>query len=510
MLSSNKKKFLAGSATNLLQLLLSFSVSLVLPPFLVHRMSPAEYSAWVLILQICAYINYLEIGIQTAIGKFIAEYHSIGDTVASGKVASTAFTMLTVGGGIGIVGIMLMAFAIPYLFHSLPPSLVPQMRIGVIAIGFTTALMLPFLVLHAVFIGLQRYTVPAIVVSTGRVLSAAAMIVLLLLHGSLAQLALLVAAFNMLTAGALWYCWSRFAREEVPLHLFQMDRPVARRLLGYSGVLALWTLGSLLISGLDTTVVGRYDFAHTGYYAVAASATNVMLLMVGNVVGPLMPAVSSIQSQRTPVQLGDLLVRSTRYCMLLVCALAIPLFIGGFPLLRLWLGSAYATNSATFLAILVVANVVRQCSYPYAMMVVATGIQRSATAAPLVEAPVNLVCSLVLVRILGAAGVAWGTLIGAVVGLTTHFLVSMPNTVRVIDFRRLRLLLQGLMRPAISVVPTLLVIPLWRPRAVLPFSPLLLALWAIASLCTGWFWGLTASERTAALGRMRTAVGSVL
>ena len=34
----------------MLRVLLSMLVSLVLPPFLVHRLAPAEYSAWVLIL----------------------------------------------------------------------------------------------------------------------------------------------------------------------------------------------------------------------------------------------------------------------------------------------------------------------------------------------------------------------------------------------------------------------------------------------------------------------------
>ncbi len=506
MLSSNKKKFLQGSATNLLQLLLSFGVSLVIPPFLVHHMPPAEYSAWVLILQISAYINYLEIGFQTAIGKFVAEYHATGNSAASGKVASTAFSMLAIGGAIGIVAMGLLALAIPHIFHQMPQPLVPQMRIGVLAIGSTTALLLPFLVLQAVFIGLQRYAIPAIIGSVGRIGSALGIIALLLLHGSLAQLAVLVASFNILNAAAQWYCWKRFAAREVPLRLFVLDRLVARRLLEYCGILAVWTLGGLAISGLDTTIVGHYDFRNTGFYAVAASATNFMLLITGNVLGPLMPAVSSIQGQRTPSQLGELLVRSTRYCVLLLCALAIPLLICGYPLLRLWLGSAYAMSSVSFLMILVVANVVRQCSYPYAMMVVATGTQRSATLTAVLEALVNLTCSLILVRTLGATGVALGTLIGAFVGLGTHFLVSMQRTMPIIDVHRARLLQQSLLRPALCGLPSLLILPWWHSRTMMPLSPPLFAAWAIATALVAWLSGLTAPEREAALRRVRAAI----
>ena len=52
----------------MVRVMLSFLVSLVLPPFLVHRMAPTEYSAWVLILQLSAYVYLLDFGLQTAIG----------------------------------------------------------------------------------------------------------------------------------------------------------------------------------------------------------------------------------------------------------------------------------------------------------------------------------------------------------------------------------------------------------------------------------------------------------
>ena len=71
---SQKRKVLQGSASNMLRVLLSTLVSLVLPPFLVHRLSPPEYSAWVLILTLSAYVNLLDFGLQTAIGKFVAEH----------------------------------------------------------------------------------------------------------------------------------------------------------------------------------------------------------------------------------------------------------------------------------------------------------------------------------------------------------------------------------------------------------------------------------------------------
>ena len=122
---SHKRKVLQGSASNLVRVLLSMLVSLVLPPFLVHRMAPAEYSAWVLILQLSGYVYMLDLGMQTAIGKFVAEYDAKGDREASHHLVSTSFTILTVAAAIASAAVAVMVWSVPQLFHQMPAALVP-------------------------------------------------------------------------------------------------------------------------------------------------------------------------------------------------------------------------------------------------------------------------------------------------------------------------------------------------------------------------------------------------
>lgn len=503
MSTSTKKKIMQGSAANMLQMALSFGISLIVPPFLVHHMQQAEYSAWVLILQISAYINYLEIGLQTAIGKYVAEYNAVGDVQSCARVAGTAFSLLSIGAGLGIAVTGILAWLLPSIFHRVPTEIIGPMRIGVLAIGVTTALMLPFMVMQAVFIGLQRYAIPAFISSISRVGTAIGIIALLLLHGGLSDLALLIACFNLATLAAQWFCWKRFASTEVPLHFFTFEKAAARRLLEYCGILSIWTLGSLFISGLDTVIVGRYDFHNTGFYGIAGSATNFMLLIVGNVLGPLMPAISSMQGRRTPAHLGSRLVQVTRYCTLMLMVLGIPLLIAGFPILRIWLGPVYANGSVRFLMILVIANIIRQLGYPYALMVVATGSQRLATLSPVIEGIVNLISSLILVRTTGAIGVAYGTLIGAIFGLCIHLFVSMRLTLPVIAMNRWKLLLQGILRPALCVLPSVIVLPWLHHYSLLPLPVPVLLLWAVATLAIAWLAGLTLHERHALRMRVR-------
>ena len=141
---SHKRKVLQGSASNLIRILLSMFVSLVLPPFLVHHMPPTEYSAWVLILQLSAYVNLLDFGLQTAIGKYVAEFDASGDRDASHHLVSTSFTLLALGAVIGCGAIAVMVLRVPQLFHQMPATLVPEVRIALLAVGLSAALALPF------------------------------------------------------------------------------------------------------------------------------------------------------------------------------------------------------------------------------------------------------------------------------------------------------------------------------------------------------------------------------
>lgn len=460
MVASQQSKLLKGSASNLVRLTLSLVVSLLLPPFLVHRMPPAELSAWILILQLSAYVTYLDFGVQTAIGKFVAEYDAVNDRDGARKVVSTAFSVLSIASMAGFLVVAVLTFLVPRLFSQMPHFLFHEVRLGLLAVGLSACFMLPFSIFLTTFTGLQIYGFPTIFLGASRVLSALALVGVILAHGSILQMAWTIAFFNVVTAITQIFGWKRYASDRVPFSLFYFDRTCFRTLVEYCGILSIWTMATLLISGLDTSIIGHFDYGNTVYYAYAASATNFMLVLTGNLLSPLLPAIASMQTMRTPVQLGDLLVRSTRLGFATLLIFGLPLLLGGYPLVTLWLGHAYAGKCVLFLEILVLGNIIRQITYPYALFVVATGKQRYVIIAPILESLVNIVLSLLLARRYGAIGVALGTLVAAIIGFAAHLLISMHYTQKTISVKRSRFVLQGILRPAFSLLPTLLVLPL--------------------------------------------------
>src|SRR3569833_2357676 len=161
--TSHRRKVLQGSASNIGRVVLAMSIALVLPPLMVHRLAPAEYSAWVLILQCAAYVNLLELGLQTAVGKFVAQYDTVGDLESTGRTLSSSVVLLCASAAVGILGVGALAWKAGGLFHGTPPNLITPLRYGILIVGVSTGVALPFSPFMAAFTGLQRYGIPTVI-----------------------------------------------------------------------------------------------------------------------------------------------------------------------------------------------------------------------------------------------------------------------------------------------------------------------------------------------------------
>jgi O-antigen/teichoic acid export membrane protein len=204
--------------------------------------------------------------------------------------------------------------------------------------------------------------------------------------------------------------------------------------------------------------------------------------------------------------MGHLLLRTTRYSMIVLCLTAVSLLVLGYPLLRMWVGVAYAIHSVSYLRILVIANIVRLICAPYSTMVIATGRQRVAMAAVFSEALSNLLFSIWLASRFGAIGVAWGTLIGGTIGLAIHFGVSMRYTQENLRVSRRALFIDGILRPAGILIPSAISAPLWWNRTgSIPNLPAMIVV-VIASLAIAWKVALVGDERHRLLRAVETKV----
>ena len=92
-----------NAAANLIRGGAAALIAILLPPFLTRLMSSEAFGAWSLVLQLGAYVGYLDFGIQTAVGRFVAFTSEKEDLEHRNSVVSTAAAALSAAGLIGIV-----------------------------------------------------------------------------------------------------------------------------------------------------------------------------------------------------------------------------------------------------------------------------------------------------------------------------------------------------------------------------------------------------------------------
>jgi O-antigen/teichoic acid export membrane protein len=462
---------------------------------LTHHLPVTTYAAWILILQLGAYVSYLDLGIQTGVSKFVAEYDAKGDRAGAGRHASAGFALMTLAAILGLSLTLVLAWQVARLFNTMPADLYHEVRISLILVGSSLSFGLVCAVYSAVFLGLQRYWIPMTISIVNRASFAAIVLAVVALHGNLVAMGTAVALVNLITGVSQVVLWRKKA-PHVRISLGFVDYGVLKSMARYCSLQSIWTVAMLCITGFDVAIVGHYDYVQTAYYSIATLPTSFVLLIISSLMNPLMPASSAMSTQSSPSEMGDLLAKITRYTTLILLLTGLPLMVCGFPILRLWVGPVYALHTLQYLRILVFANVIRNLCAPYATMIAATGKQGAATAAAVSEGTVNLGSSIYLASHFGAIGVALGTVLGAFVSVSLHFAISMHFTQQTLRISRSRLFLKGLLQPAIIAIPSLVLLPLWwSPNRMTP-SPQWAIVWGLSTIGFAWFGGLNKKERT--------------
>ena len=426
-------------------------VSLSVPPFLIGILSKEAYGTWLLILQLSAYVSFLEFGIQTAVGRYVAHHNELGEFRERDRIVSTALAILTGLGLVAIVGIFILAGQLPHLFAGMPTKLYLDAQLALLFVGSSLAMALPFSVFGGIFIGLQRYDILALILGVSRLFGGVFIVLAAHTSHSIVTMAIALAITNI-GAGLWQFLAARRVASDIQISIQGISKTTGVEIAGYCLSLTVWTIGMLLVSGLDTVVVGYFDYQSVVYYSLAASLTNFLLSIHTAIFGVIMPQAATIGATRDRDALGNLLVLTTRYGVIILIMTGLPLVFGARWFLTLWIGDSYADKTTLILQVMVIANCIRYVGAPYANIALAVGAQKQILLSPVAEALVNITISIILTAYYGVIGVVIGTLCGAFVSVGIHYGYSLKSTTQ-IKLKDKRLLIYAVAKPMISVFP---------------------------------------------------------
>jgi O-antigen/teichoic acid export membrane protein len=339
-------------------------VVILLPPFLTRILSKDAYGTWLLILQLSAYVSFLDFGIQTAVGRFVAHCNELGDTKQRDSIISTAIAILTGASLLALIGLAILVWQLPHLFKDMPANLHQDARLSLLCVGGSLAVSLPFSVFGAIFIGLHRYDIPAWIIGTSKLLGGIFVVLVAQFSHSIVMMGLVMGVANLCTGLWQFIAYKKMARHIV-ISTQLLSTNTAVEIIKYCSALVIWNMGMILVTGLDTIIIGYFDYRSLPYYALAASLTSFVLGIQSSIFSSVLPNAAEIGARGDREGLGKLLISTTRYGVILLVLTSLPLILGAKWILFLWVGESYAVQTTALLQLLVIANFTNRCPLCY-------------------------------------------------------------------------------------------------------------------------------------------------
>lgn len=390
-------------------------VAAVVTPLLARGLGPVQFGIWSVIGASVSYLEVLELGFGTATVTVVAGREATGDREGTRRAVATSFWVLAVPGALALGAGALAAWALPSLLDLAPNDVTPT-RLLLLLLALDLAVSIPGDTFGGVLAGLRRIDLVVYSLLAGAVVTATAWLVVLAAGGGLVALGVATAGVGLAGQGGRLL----LARRLVPglsLSPRLVRRAEASEMGRLSGWFAVSDLNRLVVQRLDIVLVGAVvGIEAAGIYAVAQKLVSLVPRCVDPVTGLLFPHAAGLQAH------GD--AGALRATLLAACqlslAVAVPLAVGlGFfatPLLGLWVGADFAgaREAVVLLSLAAVAS-----SMAAAVQLVLKGMReaRAAAGGASADAVVNLVLSVALGLLLGAAGVAMATLAAALVAV---------------------------------------------------------------------------------------------
>lgn len=393
-----------NSAYSVVGLLVPALGLLVATPLLVHQLGTADYGLWLLATSFIGVLGFFDLGLSTALGKYIAQFRAEDDIERLSASATMGFLLYLL---IAAVLTPLVFFTAPYITMAVRSGETSSAALTT-AIRIVSLAIVPMLLKNAALavpIGLQRFKVPMTISILQASLTLGLAVASAFLTGSVTVVVATTVAAIWLTAAAA--CTSAY-RALSAIHarwVFSLSH--LRAISGFMFYTAGTALGGVLFVSMDRVVVGALaGLSAVAYYAVSVSAAQYLLTMGDVVTRPLMPAASGWASNEEWARVRRWLVRSTASIAALEFFAAAVLLAVSEPFMTAWMGASFTAHALTGFRILIVLFAVAAVAAPAFHIANGTGHAWAPMVGGIVGGLLTLVLIVLLLPTWGVTGAA--------------------------------------------------------------------------------------------------------
>jgi O-antigen/teichoic acid export membrane protein len=411
--SGGKRTIVTNASFVWLGFALHVGVAFFMSPVLVHGLGNARYGIWSLVESVLTYLLLFDVGLGASLVRYVAKFEACEDRDSLNRLYSTCLCCFAaLGAAVMAVVLALACWPRPL---GVPLELAADARWLLLILGANLGLQLPLGVYPAVLDGLGRYPTKVVVQNLGLVVRTSLFLAAIRSGGGLRELGIITTLCNLVEHAVM----ATAAKLYLPALHFSwslVNRETYRMIRGYS-LDAFWVMVANRIAfQTDALVIGAFLAPQfIAFFVVGARLVEYSKNGFRSAVTVLTPAISEMEARGEIEAIRQLLIKATRIVLYLVVPVELGLLLLGRPFLSLWMGRSYVGHSYPTLVILAVPLVLAISQAVSVRTLYGLGQLRWLAWVSILQAVVNLLLSIALVKPLGIEGVALGTAIPNVV-----------------------------------------------------------------------------------------------
>lgn len=403
-----------NAVANIVGMLGQIAIAFVISPFLVHTLGDTKYGIWVIAVAFTGYMNLLDLGLSSAVNKYVAKYSSLKDQKNINAIVSTAFVLFFFMGLIIVLISPWMADLIVNIIN-IEESLKNLVHLLIIVVSFDIAIFVINGLFKGIFGGFQHYSIINITQIISAAYKALMFYVFLSQGHDLVAMGVISITANIFTM-LIYFFLLRKNYPQVSFELRMVSRGKASKIFHYSKFTFLAMLANQIIYYSDTFVIGYFlTAAAVTYYAIPWTLAEYTKKISMAISKTYIPAISEKEASGDLEMVRSIYISGTKYMIIISNLLSIGMIVMGGAFIAIWMGPKYRELGEAVLILLFINQYFQgpqQISYS---ILLGLSKQKHYSYMSIVVSVVNLILSILLVQKWGIVGVALGAVIPQVI-----------------------------------------------------------------------------------------------
>jgi O-antigen/teichoic acid export membrane protein len=385
------------------------ATGIILTPIITEQLGKTGYGIWSLVGSLIGYYGLLNLGVGSAITRYIARYTAQRNEVALNEVVSTVFTLFIITGLVATAFSFFFAAQIA-VFFNVKPELTNDFKTLVWIIGLATGIGFSNEALAAISNAREHFVSTNIVRIASILLRASLTIIFLNLGYGLISVAIAPLISTIASTFANIYLYKKYA-SDIKIGFKHANRKTLKMLLIYGGTTTVIVLADLMRGNFDNIVIGKLiGLEAVGVYSIAALLVRHMSSSVTAGLSALTPRLAALDGMGEKNKTKALFLKSLSVSSFLAFGAGMIAVIFGENFIYWWVGKEFSEASSV-LVILAGVSAFGLTQNPAIGLLYALNKHKKYAIATIIEAVFNVALSLLLISKYGIIGVAIGTAI---------------------------------------------------------------------------------------------------